>query len=103
MARLPIGIISDHPQVLFPAIRAMRNLIAHDYARADPEIIWASLEQHLPAVMAQVAALMAPAMANRPSVVPQGIALAVGPVGQERPDELGERIAGRQVHPMTAR
>ena len=58
VARLPANLIADYPQIPFRAMKAMRNLVMHEYCRSDPEIIWVTLALHLPAVIAQVAALM---------------------------------------------
>lgn len=71
-ARLPTSIIADHPQIPFRAMKAMRNLVAQECDRSDPEIIWVTFEQHLPAVAAQVAALMAPATGQPPLGDPAG-------------------------------
>lgn len=58
VARLPAGIIAGHPQIPFRAMKAMRNLVAHEFDRSDPEIIWVTLSIDLPVVVAQVADLV---------------------------------------------
>lgn len=42
--------IDDHPNVEWAAMRAIRNIVAHDYSRIDHEIVWRALEERMPAV-----------------------------------------------------
>lgn len=66
VARLPANLVADHPEIPFRAMKAMRNLIAHEYDRADAEIIWVTLSADLPVVVAQVVRLVdQPAGADR--------------------------------------
>lgn len=38
--------------------KAQRNLIVHEYWRIDPEVVWATVERHVPALRADVIALL---------------------------------------------
>ncbi len=58
VARLPASLVEAHPQIPFRSLKAMRNLIAHEYDRADPEIIWQTLAVEHPRVAAQVASIV---------------------------------------------
>lgn len=58
VARLPANLVTDYPEIPFRAMKAMRNRIAHEYDRADAEIIWVTLSVDLPVVTAQVRSLV---------------------------------------------
>lgn len=57
VARLPDSLLKAHPVIPFRAAKRMRFLIA-SHGRADPEIIWATLSNNLPAMAAQVKQLL---------------------------------------------
>lgn len=48
------ALIADHPEVNWRPMKGMRNLVAHDYAAIDPEIVWTTLEKNLPQEARQV-------------------------------------------------
>src|SRR5665213_1084655 len=48
VARLPTGVTDRAPDVPWQKIRAMRNLIAHDYAGIDAAIVWKTVHERLP-------------------------------------------------------
>ena len=52
-------LIEAHPDIPWKYARAMRNLCAHDYDSAQPEIVWATLTTDIPAFKAQLQALLA--------------------------------------------
>lgn len=60
VARLPASMVEAHPEFPFRTMKAMRNLIAHEYDRADAEIIWVTLSTDLPVVVVRVSRLVAP-------------------------------------------
>jgi uncharacterized protein with HEPN domain len=48
VARLSDGFTQAHPQVHWRPMKAMRNLVAHEYGAIDYNIVWNSLERDLP-------------------------------------------------------
>ena len=48
VSRLSPGCIEEYHQIPWHAIKAMRNLHAHDYERVDLEIVWNSLVEDIP-------------------------------------------------------
>jgi uncharacterized protein with HEPN domain len=47
-AALPEDIISRHPDIPWPLMRGMRNVLAHRYYAAEAEVIWQTASQDLP-------------------------------------------------------
>jgi uncharacterized protein with HEPN domain len=43
-----------HPEIPWPQIVGMRNILVHNYFGIDTEIVWAAVERDLPALKAQV-------------------------------------------------
>ncbi len=58
-SRLPPEVTSLAPDVPWRRIRAMRNLIAHDYAGVDAEIVRKTVQEWLPELKAAVTSLLA--------------------------------------------
>jgi uncharacterized protein len=50
VSRLPNEVIDLAPQIPWAKIRAMRNVIAHDYAGIDTAVVWETVKQRLPKV-----------------------------------------------------
>jgi uncharacterized protein len=48
VSRLPVEITNLAPQVPWQKIKAMRNLIAHDYAGIEAAVVWQTVEHRLP-------------------------------------------------------
>ena len=48
VGRLSDEFIEEHNDVPWHAIKAMRNLHAHDYERVDLEIVWDTLTNEIP-------------------------------------------------------
>ena len=48
VGRLSDDFIDGHSEVPWYAIKAMRNLHAHDYERVDLEIVWNTLTEEIP-------------------------------------------------------
>lgn len=57
-ARLPEELVTDHPDIPFRTVKAMRNLIAHAYQPVDPQVVWATLIAAVPNFIAQVGDLL---------------------------------------------
>jgi uncharacterized protein with HEPN domain len=52
--RLPEWFKEQHPDVGWPALKGMRNLIAHVYDGVDDELVWRALEKRVPQMIAQL-------------------------------------------------
>jgi len=44
----------QYPRIPFRAIIGMRNILAHDYGRVDPQELWATVHASLPALLAEL-------------------------------------------------
>jgi uncharacterized protein with HEPN domain len=58
VGRLPPETTSLAPEVPWRKIRAMRNLIAHDYAGIDAEVVWKTVQERLPELKAAVTSML---------------------------------------------
>lgn len=58
VSRLPPEVTSLAPDVPWRKIRAMRNLIAHDYAGIDAEIVWKTVQERLPELKVAVTSML---------------------------------------------
>jgi uncharacterized protein len=58
VSRLPNDITDLAPEVPWAKIRAMRNLIAHDYAGIDTGIVGKTIKQRLPELRAAVETIL---------------------------------------------
>ena|SRR5262245_2507 len=58
VSRLPNEITDLAPQIPWAKIRAMRNVIAHDYAGIDKAVVWETVKQRLPEVRAAVETIL---------------------------------------------
>ena len=58
VGRLPATLTDAHPEVEWRKIRAMRNVVAHDYGRIDHDIVWAALVRRVPHLRACVDAIL---------------------------------------------
>lgn len=54
VARLDPAFVDGHPDVPFRAAKGMRNLVAHEYHRVDPALVWGVLANRVPALCAQI-------------------------------------------------
>ncbi|WP_369370864.1 DUF86 domain-containing protein [Promicromonospora sp. Populi] len=52
--RLPEWFKVQHPDVGWPALKGMRNLIAHVYDGVDDELVWRALEKRVPKMVAEL-------------------------------------------------
>ena len=47
-----------HPEVAWPQIVALRNIVVHEYFGVDLEEVWTTVQRDLPALKVQVRALL---------------------------------------------
>jgi uncharacterized protein with HEPN domain len=45
---VPVDIQTRHDRIPWSVIRGMRNIVAHEYHRVDPDELWKTLTQDLP-------------------------------------------------------
>lgn len=48
VARLPDDFIAAHPDVAWRSMKAVRNVVAHEYEQVDYDIIWNALAHRMP-------------------------------------------------------
>jgi uncharacterized protein with HEPN domain len=58
VSRLPNDVTELAPEIPWLKIKAMRNLIAHDYAGIDPNIVWKTVRERVPELRKAVASLL---------------------------------------------
>ena len=51
IGRLSEQFCTSHPQIEWRKIRGLRNIVIHDYAKIDVEIIWSVISTELPALI----------------------------------------------------
>ena len=54
---IPQSVQDTHRQVPWACLRDIRNLIAHDYFRIDPALVWVTVREDLPAIRVALQAL----------------------------------------------
>jgi len=57
-AKLSQEIRTEHGEVPWPAIIAMRNILVHDYFSVDVEEVWSTVERDLPALKASISSIL---------------------------------------------
>jgi uncharacterized protein with HEPN domain len=57
--RVPIEVIEANPQVPWPKMRAMRNVIVHEYFGIDEDVLWGTITDDLNPLVPLLAALLA--------------------------------------------
>jgi len=55
---LPESIQIDNPSIPIDAMRAMRNFVIHEYFGVSKEILWKTLQEDLPPLVAPLTALL---------------------------------------------
>jgi len=48
--RAPAAVVVAHPEIDWPGYAAMRPILAHQYFRRDPALIWTAIADELPAL-----------------------------------------------------
>jgi uncharacterized protein with HEPN domain len=48
----------SHPEIPWAAITGMRHRIVHDYFSVDEDIVWRTVQEHLPSLVEQVSELL---------------------------------------------
>lgn len=66
VARLDDAFVTAHPSVNWRPMKAMRNIVAHQYGAIDDNIVWNALEQNLPREAAEVRRILADATPHPP-------------------------------------
>ena len=57
-AHLPQAFCADHPEIPWREITGLRNRLIHDYDEVDFDILWTIVEDDLPPLVKQLAALL---------------------------------------------
>ena len=57
-SKLDIDFRDEHPHIAWSEIRALRNVIAHDYASVKPERVWSTIQRDLPDLLGQIRQLI---------------------------------------------
>jgi uncharacterized protein with HEPN domain len=55
---LPDDMLALRPEIAWPDVRALGNVLRHEYWRVDPAIIWRIVEDDLPPLRVALAALL---------------------------------------------
>jgi uncharacterized protein with HEPN domain len=42
--------VVEHPEIEWSRLRGTRNIVAHEYARVDHELLWNALSREVPAI-----------------------------------------------------
>lgn len=56
--RLPESFLSSHSDVEWQKIKALRNIVAHDYWGVDLEMVWQIVQHNLPVLSLQIAGIL---------------------------------------------
>jgi uncharacterized protein len=59
VSRLSEEFVTDHPQIEWRKVKGMRNIVTHEYARIDYEIVWNALALRVPEIAAFVRGVIA--------------------------------------------
>ena len=57
-ARLTPGLRDNHPEIPWPRIIGMRNLLIHGYFAIDLEEVWVTVDQRVPVLRRQIEAML---------------------------------------------
>jgi uncharacterized protein with HEPN domain len=55
---IPNQLLERQPQISWPDIRSIGNIIRHEYHRVDPDVIWSVVSDDLPALKSAVQELL---------------------------------------------
>ena len=56
--KLPMTLKTQHPEIPWKEVTAMRNIIVHDYSEINLERIWGTIERDLPVLRKAIAAML---------------------------------------------
>ena len=56
--RIPQDVALAHPEVPWADMRAMRNVLAHDYDRVDADVVWKGVTEDLPKLIPLLTAIL---------------------------------------------
>jgi uncharacterized protein with HEPN domain len=56
--KVPESFRADHPDIEWRAMAGMRDRLIHDYFGVDYEIVWDVVQNHIPALQRQIAAIL---------------------------------------------
>jgi uncharacterized protein with HEPN domain len=59
VARLSDEFITDYPQVEWRKVKGMRNIVSHQYAHIDYEIVWTALADRIPDMVTVIRDILA--------------------------------------------
>lgn len=54
VAKLSEKTMESNPQIPWPKIKGLRNIVAHDYFGIDAEEVWQIIQHHIPALISDV-------------------------------------------------
>ena len=57
-ASMPADVVSKSPQVPWPVMRAMRNTLVHAYFDIDPRVLWDTIHEDLPGIVAPLRSML---------------------------------------------
>lgn len=57
--KVPENVRSTHPDVPSKAIVGMRNIIAHEYGRVDPDQVWRTVHRDMPSLVSTLERIVA--------------------------------------------
>lgn len=57
-ARLSPGLRDNHPEIAWPRVIGMRNILVHGYFAIDLEEVWVTVEQRVPVLRNQIEAMV---------------------------------------------
>lgn len=58
-ARVSEGTRTQYPEIPWAVMKAMRNLLIHEYDSVDPAILWQTLQKDLPKLITQLSKIVA--------------------------------------------
>ena len=57
--RVPVSVMEASPEIPWSRMRAMRNVVVHEYFGVDPAILWETVRSDLPPLEAKLEAVLA--------------------------------------------
>jgi uncharacterized protein with HEPN domain len=55
---IPEAVLDDHPEVPWRILRAVRNVVVHEYFGVDSNILWATVRYDLPPLVSRLEAVL---------------------------------------------